>query len=581
MEKNYHYAGEKNIQMLLYLLKAHGIKRIIASPGATNASFVASMQQDPFFDIYSCVDERSAAYMACGMAEESGEPVVLSCTGATASRNYLPGLTEAYYRKLPILVVTSSLPGNRNGHLFAQFTDRSCPPPDCVKNSYNARCIKDDEDAWSCNVILNKAILDLTHSNSGPVHINLETRFSMDLSQKTLPQTRIIERIGVNDKAPVLPSGKIAIFIGQHKLMTQEETAAIDAFCMAHDAVVLADHTSNYKGRYCVLPALIAAQENGYPELMTFDVLIHIGEVSGEYYSLGRLHPNQVWRVSPDGHLRDRFKSLKYVFEMDETHFFRMYSEGGEKRHSHFDEWMDLYSSLLSKIPELPLSTLWLAKTLSSNIPSESVLYLSILNVLRSWNFFPVDKSISIVSNVGAFGIDGMSSSLIGASLVNRQKLYFGMTGDLNFFYDLNSLGNRHLGANIRLLLVNNGHGQEFRTYKHAVSVLGDEADPFIAAAGHFGNQSPQLVKSFVESLGFRYLSARSKEEFLTVLPELCSDKIGDKPLIMEVFTNNEDEYESLRLLQNIAPKTQGQKIMETIHVVGRKGKELVKEVLK
>ncbi len=579
--ENYYYAGEKNIQMLLYLLKAQGIKRVIASPGATNASFVASMQQDPFFDIYSCVDERSAAYMACGMAEESGEPVILSCTGATASRNYLPGLTEAFYRKLPILVITSSLPGNRKGHLFAQFTDRSCPPPDCVKSSFNAHCIKDDEDYWSCNVILNEAILELTHGFPGPVHINLETRFSMDLSKKTLPQTRIIERIGVNDKAPALPKGKIAIFIGQHKLMTQEETTAIDAFCAAHDAVVLADHTSNYKGRYCVLPALIAAQENSFSELMKFDVLIHIGEVSGEYYSLGRLNPTQVWRVSPDGRIRDRFKRLRYVFEMDETCFFKKYSEGGDKCISCFDEWSSLHSSLLYKVPDLPLSTLWLAKTLSSNIPSGSVLYLSILNVLRSWNFFPIDKSINVVSNVGAFGIDGMSSSLIGASQVNKQRLYFGMTGDLNFFYDLNSLGNRHLGANIRLLLVNNGHGQEFRTYKHAVSVLGDDADPFIAAAGHFGNQSPQLVKSYAENLGFRYLSARTKEEVLTILPEFCSDKIGDKPIIVEVFTNNDDEYESLKLLQNIAKKTNEQKLMETIHIVGRKGKKLIKEVLK
>ena len=174
-----------------------------------------------------------------------------------------------------------------------------------------------------------------------------------------------------------------------------------------------------------------------------------------------------------------------------------------------------------------------------------------------------------------------MSSSLIGASQVNKQRLYFGMTGDLNFFYDLNSLGNRHLGANIRLLLVNNGHGQEFRTYKHAVSVLGDDADPFIAAAGHFGNQSPQLVKSYAENLGFRYLSARTKEEVLTILPEFCSDKIGDKPIIVEVFTNNDDEYESLKLLQNIAKKTNEQKLMETIHIVGRKGKKLIKEVLK
>ena len=96
-----YYTNEKNAQIVISLLKQHGIKKVVVSPGATNVTFVGSVQQDPFFEIYSSVDERSAAYIACGLSAESGVPVVLSCTGATASRNYLPGLTEAFYRKLP------------------------------------------------------------------------------------------------------------------------------------------------------------------------------------------------------------------------------------------------------------------------------------------------------------------------------------------------------------------------------------------------------------------------------------------------------------------------------------------------
>ena len=102
-----HYTDERNVQIVISLLKQHGIHRVIASPGTTNMTFVGSIQNDPYFQIWSSVDERSAAYLACGMASETGEPVVLSCTGATASRNYMPGLTEAYYRKLPVLAITS------------------------------------------------------------------------------------------------------------------------------------------------------------------------------------------------------------------------------------------------------------------------------------------------------------------------------------------------------------------------------------------------------------------------------------------------------------------------------------------
>ena len=95
MDSIFHYTDERNVQIVIALLKAHGIRRVIASPGTTNMTFVVSVQNDPWVQLWSSVDERSAAYLACGMAAETGEPVVISCTGATASRNYLPGLTEA------------------------------------------------------------------------------------------------------------------------------------------------------------------------------------------------------------------------------------------------------------------------------------------------------------------------------------------------------------------------------------------------------------------------------------------------------------------------------------------------------
>ena len=132
MEK--YYNSEKNVQILIVLLKAYGIKKVIASPGTTNISFIGSIQNDPWFEIYSSVDERSAAYIACGLAAESGEPVVLSCTGATASRNYISGLTEAFYRKLPILAVTSIQHIGRVGNNVPQVIDRSQIQKDIAYN---------------------------------------------------------------------------------------------------------------------------------------------------------------------------------------------------------------------------------------------------------------------------------------------------------------------------------------------------------------------------------------------------------------------------------------------------------------
>lgn len=550
----FHYASERNVQILLALLKANGIKKVIASPGATNESIVASMQYDPYFEMYSCVDERSAAYMACGMAAESKEIVVLSCTGATSSRNYMPGLTEAYYRHLPILVITSSMDTNRIGHLYPQCTNRSTPPIDTVVASYCLETIKDDDDEWDCNVKINNAISDLIYKGGGPVHINLITKGCNDYSIRELPKSRVIKRIGINDAHPSLEGKKVLVFIGEHLKWSKEEEYLLDNFCEQFNTVALCDQTSNYKGKYRVLSALIASQEKTIDDqLFKCDVLIHLGGISGDYYTMNSIKAKEVWRIDEDGKIKDKFKRLTYVFVMSENEFFIYYNNQNYNNefHSPQSQFTKYNNELISKMPELPFSNIWIASKLCKLIPKDSVLHLGILNTLRSWNFFDIDKSILSYCNVGGFGIDGIMSTLIGASLMDKSKLYFGILGDLAFFYDINSIGNRNIGNNIRILLINNGRGVEFHTYRHPASKFGDDTDKYIAAAWHNGNQSPILVKSIASSLGYEYLSAKNKIEFEKNINKFIDLKC-EAPIIFEVFTNKTDDADVLRLVRTI-----------------------------
>ena len=218
------YTDERNSQILIDLLKKNQIKKIIISPGTSNVCFAGSIINDPFFEKYSAVDERSAAYMACGLSAESGEPVVLSCTGATSSRNYLPALTEAYYRKLPIMAVTSSQRSIRIGHNIDQVTDRTLLPRDAAKLSVQMPCVFDKEMEWACIIAANKAILELSRNGGGPVHVNLETAYSGNFSVKELPETRQIIRVCQNDTFPIIEKGKIAVLIGNHKAWPDELT---------------------------------------------------------------------------------------------------------------------------------------------------------------------------------------------------------------------------------------------------------------------------------------------------------------------------------------------------------------------
>jgi len=552
------YSNERNVQILIYLLKANNIKKIVASPGSTNIPLVMSLQNDGEFEIYSCVDERSAAYMAVGLSAESGEPVVLTCTGATASRNYFSGLTEAFYRRLPILAVTSTRPLSCIGNHIAQVIDRTAIPNDIVKLSVFAPLVRCHADEWDCNLKLNRAIAALKKNGGGPVHINLETESSFDFSVKELKSIRSIQFIqSCSESFPTIPSGKIAIFIGAHSAFTKEETDVIDEFCEKYNGAVYCDQTSNYRGKYRVLASILGGQDQYLSPACNIDLIIYIGEIIGAYEIVSIMpKAKSFWRVSEDGEFRDSSGTLSKVFQMSEFSFFSKYNSLTSIKSdiSLFNDCQKDYNHLYSAIPDnLPFSNIWIAHEMAPFIPKNSVIHFAILNSLRSWNFFETPETVRGYCNVGGFGIDGNMSALLGASLYHKDKLYFGIVGDLSFFYDMNCLGNRHIGSNLRILMINNGKGMEFRNYTHPISKYDNSMiDLYISAGGHFGQQSINLVKHYAEDLGFEYIAAASKNEFKKNIEKILRSEISSRPILFEIFTKQDDENMALHMIRNL-----------------------------
>ena len=545
------YSNDKNAQILLSLLKAHRIRKVIASPGTKNIAIVGSMQHDDYFEMYSAVDERGACYMACGLAAESGEPVAIVCTGATASRNYFPGLTEAYYRKLPILVIAGSHGVENIGHLHSQVTDRTQAPKDTVRYSAFVNKIRDSKDELHNATLINKALIELRRHGGGPVLIDIVAS-ARGFDTEILPKVRAISYYNKEASFPAIGAGRMALFVGAHSRMTAELSETIDRFCAIHDAVVFCDHTSGYSGKYRVNFALVCAQKDYTSKLVSPDLLIHIGEVSGDTYTTKALTPKKVWRVSEDGELRDLFHALDSVFETDELTFFKHYATGEGDKQTYLDRCKEEYQACLSAFPEMEFGNIYAAQRLALCLPKDSVIHFGIFNSLRSWNFFELDASIHSSSNVGGFGIDGALSALIGASLASPRKLHFLVAGDLAFFYDLNALGNRHIGNNVRILLVNNGRGIEFRKKDHPGYQFGESADQYIAAAGHYGNMSKTLVKSFAENLGFEYITASNKEEFEASYARFVTEEPADKPMLFEIFAEADSEVKNLDALRHV-----------------------------
>ena len=307
------------------------------------------------------------------------------------------------------------------------------------------------------------------------------------------------------------------------------------------------------------MAALLGGQDLYQSVACSMDLMIYIGDVTGAY-EMQCLMPKAktLWRVSEDGEMRDPSRSLSKLFHMREIDFFQHYygmAKGSKKGTNFYESCIKDYNHLYSSIPKekVPFSNIWIAMEMAQKMPEGCAMHFAILNSLRSWDWFEVPKSVNGFCNVGGFGIDGPLSAMIGASLCNPNKLYFAVVGDLSFFYDMNSLGNRHVGNNVRILLVDNGKGMEFRNYTHPASKFpNEEIDAYVSAGGHYGHQSRTLVKNYAEDLGYRYLTASSKEDFLKHEAEFLNPEIMDKPIVFEVFTEQDDEDTALHIVRNL-----------------------------
>ena len=533
----------KNVQMIVELLKIHKIDTIVINPGGTNVQLVKLLQNDEYFKCYSIVDERSAVYFAIGIYLQTGRPVAMVCTSAQATRNYIPGLTEAYYKGVPLLAITMEKHPRFKYQGYMQAPDQTSLPNDSVKKSFELPFISDINDIYHSRRVINDAILELSNDGLGPVQLCVPwLDFKIDNVE---PKNKSIIRISIEDMQKIdLSSKKILIVIGEHLPFNEKEKNAINYFCNNTNSVVYVNHLSNFSNNYSVNGNLLLSiiTDDEFDRLKP-DIFITIGGQTGDYPLYNKLSKTSLaevehWIVSVDGKVVDTYDKLTKVFKGRVENFFLRVEENNVN-HDYFELWSKETSSLKNDI-SVPFSNVSIAQYLHDKIPMNSIIQFSILNSLRIWNLFYLNPTIQCFSNVGAFGIDGGMSTLIGQSVISNE-LSFMVIGDLAFFYDLNSLGIRHIKNNLRILLINNNGGIEFK----------QEIDDYIAAANHFKN-----AKGWAETCGFIYLSANNMNEFMNASKTFLNK--SDKPIILETFVSDIDESKAYQLLINKNLKNNG-----------------------
>ena len=538
------YANDKMVLQLISLLKQFGIRKIVVSPGSRHNKLVHSLEGDDFFQLYIVVDERSAAFFALGLIQSSGEPVAVTCSSGTACINYGSAVVEAFYQKLPLLVLSSDrIPELLNQNedqmydqlsTFTQFTKYHCQLP----------VVDSETDEWYCNRLINEALIELNHHGRGPVHINIPfaAHHGAAFSIEDLPKARKItlNKLPLGDefwkeKAKEIAGKKVMVVWGQSVYPLNATAKAADSFAEKIDAVIITDNMSNCHCKNAIIntTSVLDFFRPSEIELSRPDYVISVG---GNYIFNNELKrwlkgsKYVHWHVGAEGEVCDPFWNLTQIFEMPEEYFFSQLSAFAEtNKIQYVNIWKGL--SQLPKLPDMHYCEFYAITSLMEKIPEDADLQLANSQTIRMSQYIPLKDTVRVNCNRGVNGIDGSLSTAVGFSADNNRPLYY-ITGELSFFYDMNALSIKHLSPKMRILLINNKGGAVM--YDQPKDTPEEKLPIYLAAGRNL------TAKGWAESLGFKYLSANSKEEVDSGVKELIAD--NERPVILEVFTKLADD---------------------------------------
>jgi len=539
------FSTKQNVLQTVALLKAHGIDHIVISPGSRNAPLAHCFSQDPFFRCFSIVDERSAGYFAIGMMDKLQKPVALCCTSGSAILNYGPAVAEAFYRELPLVVISADRTPAWIGQMDGQTIPQQGAYGSLVRKSVQLPEIHSEEDLWYCNRLVNEALIECNRNGAGPVHINIPISEPLfDFSEESLPEVRQIQAYSGKKMTNMSDfserwnaSEKKIILVGQMPV-NQALTAVLENLAVKEDCVVLCEYLANsssphFIGNFDVL--LTSATDT---DALAPDLLITLGGhvVSKNIKKFIRAHPpKNHWQLSPSGVCVDTFQCLTDLIETDALSFFsELETLGSKKRAFKNKEFVETWKKASSEVPmpdrDLSFSDITVVGAFLKALPSHSSLFVGNSSSVRNIQFFPLPADTLVFCNRGTNGIEGSISTASGYAALH-EGLTFLVVGDLSFFYDLNGLWNKYFSGNLRILLINNGGGGIF----HLLPGLdkSNALNPFIAA------QHDSSAEKWVFAAGFEYLKASNETELHQALPVFVASE-SSKPIVLEVFTSSE-----------------------------------------
>ena len=544
------FSSKRSIQILSHVLKEYGIFNFVISPGSRNAPLAIHFSETDEFNCYSIVDERSAGFVALGMAKSEKKPVAITCTSGSAAANYYPAITEAFYQNVPLLVLTADRPTDfvdifdgqtiRQKELYSQ-------------HSYGDFQLLEDgkENADEQNFDLIKKAIELCFEKKGPVHINIPLEEPLYEMVSELPTFPPVEKT-IQKKSFEIPSNLVAEWNTSKRIMilvgtrdySEELEMQLSQLVKNHSAVVLCEANSNLRNEkfFSHIDRYIYNFSEGDYKTYAPDLLITVGQnvVSKKIKQfLRKAKPKNHWHID-EVWQPDTFFSLTEKIETSAESFFsKLLNFAKLEPQPFYNLWDVLRDKKDLKHQEYCLLTNFsdfkFFESLSHKLPENINLHFSNSSAIRYAQLFDFNKN-KVYCNRGTSGIDGSTSTAMGFAMRNKNQTVL-VTGDLSFFYDINGLWNNYIPPYTRIIIFNNGGGDIFKIIPGPSST--NALDEFILTKHH--KNAELLAKHF----GFGYTKVDEEDTLLRVLENFFKPDLKAK--ILEVDTSAVENAEVLK----------------------------------
>jgi len=533
------FPKKKLAQLVISVCQHFKVDKVVISPGSRNAPLTVGFSNLKNTDVFSIVDERCAAFFALGIAQQTQKPVALVCTSGSALLNYYPAIAEAFYSKIPLVVISADRPK----HLIDIGDGQTIRQENVFQNhiAFEANLVEDDSVINNNKTLVSQAI-KIALNQKMPVHINVpfdeplyetvDVLQNFDFAEELKNES--IEKESVSNYVDIWNASKKKLILVGVNFPSDELQKLITQVSKDESVLVMTETTSNLYGKTYInsIDKLISSFTEEQFKAFQPDILLTFGGfvVSKKIKQyLRKYQPKHHWHVDEFTKL-DTYFALSSFVQQKPINFLReLASKAIQVKSDYAKVWSTDLTSKRNKHQEflksVEYSDLKVFESILATIPDHSQLQLSNSSVVRYAQLFDVNKTLQVFCNRGTSGIDGTTSTAIGAAFASKKQAVL-ITGDLSFFYDSNALWNNYIPNNFRIILINNSGGGIFKI------IPGPKTTN---ALSYFETKHNLTAEHLAKMYGFDYSKASSLEDVENSLSTFYTE--SNQPKILEICT--------------------------------------------